>query len=222
LDSSSSQTIEKVTVQFQVTLPYSREAFTEVVQEQFRSGIAAAASEGCKCKITKAEVTTSIEEAAAAPGTRRRLHAAASIAVDVSILVPDAKTGRLLVESGALSVEKINYELQQRGVEPITAVTSKPLLSSPSTVQNDQGTVLGGIIGGAVAGAFILVVISCMMMFRSSSRIVDAAEYDEFKGKLPLNMTNSRVPLNMTKFKGRSVKKNEIQGPIREEERNCR
>jgi hypothetical protein len=82
---SSSQT----GVVLDVVLPYSREAFTEAVQD-FRIGMAAAAKAGCKCEVTKSEVIIMNIQAAlaAAPGTRRHLSAAAGIAVGVSILVP--------------------------------------------------------------------------------------------------------------------------------------
>jgi hypothetical protein len=120
----------KMRVEFQVMLLCSLEGFTEAVQDTFKIAIAAAASAGCECKIAKTEVDiTHTTEKAALAGTRRRLHAA-SITVVVSILVPDAKTGSLLVQSDALSREAMNNELVKRGLEPITQVTSSPGLKS--------------------------------------------------------------------------------------------
>ena len=85
-------------------MPYSLDGFTIAVQDNFKSAIAASASAGCECEITKTEVDIlRTTDNGAPPGARRRLHAA-SITVDVSILVPDAKTGRLLVQSDALSM----------------------------------------------------------------------------------------------------------------------
>ena len=101
-------------VELQVVLPYSLEAFTEAVQDTFEIAIAATASAGCECKIAKTDVDiTRTTENAAPAGTRRRLHAA-SITVDVIILVPDAKTGSLLVQSHALSKEAMNDQLGVR------------------------------------------------------------------------------------------------------------
>ncbi len=41
---------------FDVVLPYSREAFTEAVQSDFRIGMATAAKAGCQFEVTKSEV----------------------------------------------------------------------------------------------------------------------------------------------------------------------
>lgn len=107
-----------------VVLPYSREAFTEAVQSNFRIGMAAAAKAGCQCEVTKSEVIiTSIQASAAAPGTRR-LSAAAGVTVGVSILMPNQQAGNLLVQSGALSKEGINKELDKLQVERVTSVSS--------------------------------------------------------------------------------------------------
>ena len=122
-------------VEFQVVLPYSLEEFTVEVQDDFKIAIAATASTVCECGIAKTEVDIKRTTENAAPaGTHRRLHAA-NITVDVSILVPDAKTGRLLVD--ALSRESMNDELVKRGLRPITQVTSSPVL-----VQHEDASVL--------------------------------------------------------------------------------
>ena len=139
----------------QVVLPYSLEAFTEAVQDTFKIALAATASAGCECKIAKTDVDiTRTTENAAPAGTRRRLHAA-SITVDVSILVPDAKTGSLLVQSDALSREAMNDELVKRGLEPITQVTSSPALKSQdehaSALDSGDAASAGGASGAAVA-----------------------------------------------------------------------
>ena len=133
----SSQT----SVVLDVVLPYSREAFSETVQSKFRIGMAAAATAGCRCEVTKNEVIiTNIQAPAAAPGTRRqtRLSAAAGITVGVSILVPNLEAGTLLVQSGALSKEGINKELDKLQVERVTSVSSPALSSSASNGNNSS------------------------------------------------------------------------------------
>ena len=141
-------------VELQVVLPYSLEGFTDAVQDTFKIAIAATASAGCECKIAKTEVDiTRNTESAAPAGTRRRLHAA-SITVDVSILVPDAKTGNLLVQSDALSREAMNDELVKRGLEPIAQVTSRPGLKSQdedAALDSGDAASAGGASGAAVA-----------------------------------------------------------------------
>ena len=139
----------------QVVLPYSLEAFTEAVQDTFKISIAATASAGCECEIAKTDVDiTRTTENAPPAGARRRLHAA-SITVDVSILVPDAKTGNLLVQSDALSREAMNDELVKRGLEPIVQVTSSPGLKSQdedaSALDSIDASSAGGASGAAVA-----------------------------------------------------------------------
>jgi len=139
-----------------VVLPYSRETFTEPVQSKFRIGMAAAATAGCRCEVTKNEVIiTNIQAPAAAPGTRRqtRLSAAyAGITVGVSILVPNLEAGTLLVQSGALSKEGINKELDKLQVERVTSVSSPALSSSASNGNNStsSGSSSGGQSGGSV------------------------------------------------------------------------
>ena len=148
----SSQT----SVVLDVVLPYSRETFTEPVQSKFRIGMAAAATAGCRCEVTKNEVIiTNIQAPAAAPGTRRqtRLSAAyAGITVGVSILVPNLEAGTLLVQSGALSKEGINKELDKLQVERVTSVSSPALSSSASNGNNStsSGSSSGGQSGGSV------------------------------------------------------------------------
>ena len=149
-------------------LPYSLEGFTEAVQDTFKIAIAAAASAGCECKIAKTEVDiTRTTEKAAPAGTRRRLHAA-SITVDVSIVVPDAKTGSLLVQSDAVSREAMNDELVKRGLEPITQVTSSPALKSQdehaSASDSGDAASAGGASGGAAVVAGITVPVAVIML----------------------------------------------------------
>ena len=140
-------------VVFDVVLPYSREAFTEAVQSNFRIGMAAAAKAGCECEVTKSEVIiTSIQAPAAAPGTRRHLSAAAGVTVGVSILVPNLQARNLLVQSGALSKEGINKELDKLQVERVTSVSSPTLISSASNGKYNTSSVSssGGQSGGSV------------------------------------------------------------------------
>ena len=172
----SSQT----SVVLDVVLPYSRETFTEPVQSKFRIGMAAAATAGCRCEVTKNEVIiTNIQAPAAAPGTRRqtRLSAAyAGITVGVSILVPNLEAGTLLVQSGALSKEGINKELDKLQVERVTSVSSPALSSSASNGNNNtsSGSSSGGqpvasstvgMVVGLVVGVVVLVV-TAVVAFR--------------------------------------------------------
>jgi hypothetical protein len=101
--------------------------------------MAAAAKTGCKCEVTKSEVIIRIIQApAAAPGTRARLSAAAGITVGVSILVPNLQAGNLLVQSGALSKEGINKELDKLQVERVTSASNHALSSSASNGNNSS------------------------------------------------------------------------------------
>jgi len=128
----------QTSVVIDVVLPYSCEAFTEAVQSNFRIGMAAAAKAGCKCEVTKSdEIIPNIQATAAAPGTRRHL-SAADITVGVSILVPNLEGGNLLVQSGALSKEGINKELDKLQVERVTSVSSPALSSSASNGNNSS------------------------------------------------------------------------------------
>ena len=148
-------------------MTYSLEGFTVSVQDNFKSAIAAVSSAGCECGISKMEVNiTQVTENAAPAGARRRLHAA-SISVDVSILVPDAETGRLLVQSDALSMEAMNDELAKLGLELITQVTSSPVLTS----QDEDALALGsadtasaGGASGAVVAVGITVPVAVIML----------------------------------------------------------
>ena len=134
-------------LEFVVVLPYSLEGFTAELQDSFKTGVAATASVGCDCAIIKTDVIISIKETAAAPGTRRRLLAATSIAVGVSILVPDVEKGNLLLRSNSLSLKSINDELEELGLEPITAITSEPLLVGAGSSTGDGNQTAGeGII----------------------------------------------------------------------------
>ena len=132
------------------------------MQDTFKIAIAAAASAGCECKIAKTEVDiTRNTESAAPAGTRRRLHAA-SITVDVSILVPDAKAGSLLVQSDALSREAMNDELVKRGLEPITQITSSPALKS----QDEDASALDSKDAASAGGASGTTLVSCIILLR--------------------------------------------------------
>ena len=162
-------------IEFVVVLPYSLEGFTAALQDKFKEGIAATASAGCACEIIKTEVTITVKETAAAPGTRRRLLAASSITVDVSILVPDVEKGNLLVSGTALSKEAINDELEKLGVESITGVTSSPVLYQGASAANqtdggpqslEDKVDLGGIIGGTLGGLVVLVMIAVYVFWR--------------------------------------------------------
>jgi hypothetical protein len=165
-------------VVFDVVLPYSREAFTEAVQSNFRIGMAAAAKAGCQCEVTKSEVIiTSIQAPAAAPGTRRHLSAAAGVTVGVSILMPNLQAGNLLVQSGALSKEGINKELDKLQVERVTSVSSPALSSSASNGNNNtsSGSSSGGqpvasstvgMVVGLVVGVVVLVVTAVVAFSR--------------------------------------------------------
>ena len=117
-------------IEFQVILPYSRGTFTAALQDKLRVAIAATASAGCGCAITQKGVDiTRIVENAASAGARRRLQAA-SIAVDVSITVPNVEAGRMLLQSDVLTKDKMNEELAKEGVASITEVSVRPVLRS--------------------------------------------------------------------------------------------
>ena len=177
-------------------LPYSLEGFTEAVQDNFKIAIAATASAGCECKIAKTEVDiTRITENAAPAGTRRRLHTA-SITVDVSILVPDAKTGNLLVQSDALSREAMNDELVKRGLEPIAQVTSSPGLKSQdedaSALDSIDASSAGGASGAAVAIGITVpvavIMLACagwyFVRFRKKNRVsLETSQMEEARKK---------------------------------------
>ncbi len=79
-----------------------------------------------------------IQAPAAAPGTRTRLSAVAGITVGVSILVPNLQARNLLVQSGALSKEGINKELDKLQVERVTSASSHALSSSASNGNNSS------------------------------------------------------------------------------------
>ena len=198
---SSSQTSVVV---FDVVLPYSREAFTEAVQSNFRIGMAAAAKAGCQCEVTKSEVIiTIIQATAAAPGTRRHLSAAAGVTVGVSILMPNLQAGNLLVQSGALSKEGINKELDKLQVERVTSVSSPALSSSASNGNNNTssgsfsggqpvGSVLDPTIIGVVVTVVVLIgmaVVVLLFCHNKNNKVVAASEepdhdYEELKKKL--------------------------------------
>ena len=123
-----------------VELRFSHEVFTEAVKGKFKTGVAAAAKAGGKCKITESNVIiTNIQVPAGAPGTRRCSSAAAGIKVDVSILMPNLQAGNLLVQSGALSKEAINKELNklQEERDAVTSVSS-PVLSDRERVSDRE------------------------------------------------------------------------------------
>ena len=144
--------------------------------------MAAAAKAGCQCEVTKSEVIiTNIQAPAAAPGTRRHLSAAEGIMVGVSILVPNLEAGTLLVQSGALSKEGINKELDKLQVERVTSVSSPALPSSASNGNNsseaaassspassgskEKSSRAGDIVGG-VLGVLVVVVLSGLAFYR--------------------------------------------------------
>lgn len=117
-------------IEFQVILPYSRGTFTAALQNKFRVAIAATASAGCGCAVTKKGIDiTRIVENAASAGARRRLQAA-SIAVDVSITMPNVEAGWMLLERDVLTKEKMNEELVKQGVASMTEVSVRPVLRS--------------------------------------------------------------------------------------------
>ena len=129
----------------------------------------------------KTDVTISIKENAAAPGTRRRLHAASSISVGVGVSVPDVEKGNLLVGGTSLSKEAINHELEKLGEEPITEVTSSPVLYSGTSTGNQTDGAsevsetggsdpTGSIIGGTLGGLVVLVVIMLYVYWLRSPR----------------------------------------------------
>jgi len=157
---SQSQSMTGPRIEFEVVLPYSLDGFTEVVQENFKIAIAAAASAGCKgtvtCNITKTEVViTRVKDNAPTPGARRGLYAAAGITVGVGIMVPDTQAGQLMV--GALTMVAINTELTKQGVQQITAVSRPELFSSASNNQTSTevtGTTSQKVLSeGAIAAA---------------------------------------------------------------------
>jgi len=183
-------------VVFDVVLPYSREAFTEAVQSNFRIGMAAAAKAGCQCRVTKSEVIiTSIQAPAAAPGTRRHLSAAAGVTVGVSILMPNLQAGNLLVQSGALSKEGINKELDKLQVERVTSVSS-PALSSSGSSSGGQPVASStvGMVVGLVVGVVVLVVTAVVALRRFRRVAADESLDDLIKqlteaaGELGLNV----------------------------------
>ena len=217
----SSQT----SVVLDVVLPYSRETFTEPVQSKFRIGMAAAATAGCRCEVTKNEVIiTKIQAPAAAPGTRRqtRLSAAyAGITVGVSILVPNLEAGTLLVQSGALSKEGINKELDKLQVERVTSVSSPALSSSASNGNNNtsSGSSSGGqpvasstvgMVVGLVVGVVVLIVTAVVALHRfrrkkavaASDQVVDTRprRWRIFKRRDPQYMTPAEVQAVIAKL----------------------
>jgi len=202
------QSISGPRIEFEVVLPYSLDEFTEVVQDNFKIAVAAAASAGCTgtsvtCNITKTEVViTRVKDNAPTPGARRGLYAAAGITVGVGIKVLDTQAGQLMV--GALTMDAINTELTKQGVQQITKVTSRPeLFSSASNNQTSTGVngvergldpaQLAGIIVGIILGMIVLVAIA-LFYRRKHVRVsptgadgptveVDT-DYDDLKEKL--------------------------------------
>jgi hypothetical protein len=187
-----------------VVLPYSREAFTEAVQSNFRIGMAAAAKAGCQCEVTKSEVIiTSIQASAAAPGTRR-LSAAAGVTVGVSILMPNQQAGNLLVQSGALSQEGINKELDKLQVERVTSVSSPALSSSASNGNNNasSGSSSGGqpvasstvgMVVGLVVGVVVLVVTAVVAFsrFRPKKAVTPSDQFVDTRPRRPQSTTDA-------------------------------
>jgi hypothetical protein len=201
---SSSQT----TVVLDVVLPYSREAFTEAVQDKFRIGMAAAAKAGCKCEVTKSEVIIKNIQAepAAAPGTRRLLSAAAGITVGVSILLPNLQAGNLLVQSGALSKEGVNNELDKVQVERVTSVSSPVLSSGASNGDNNTSSASSsggqpvasfpvGMIVGLVVGVVVLVVtaVVAFRLFRPKKAVTPSDQFVDTRPRRPQSTTDASL-----------------------------
>ena len=178
-----------VVVVMQVKLPYTIATFTPEVQDNFKIGVASAASAGCKCQITSDDVNiTRISEALRrvlagkppADGMSRR--AAEGVQVDFSIAVADSDQGSALVQSGFLSQDTLNDELAQVGVSPITEVTQRPavtggtgnpVLSNPSTFEESLIWVL-------IVASSVLIVFGFSVYYAKRRGIVeDDKDYRE-------------------------------------------
>jgi hypothetical protein len=153
----------------QVTLPYSRETFTASLQENLKVAMAAAASTGCACAISKMDVKITIIESG---GSRRSLHTS-SIAVDVSIAVPSEEAGNKILEGDHLSKDAINKELDRQGVESILEVLSSPALKSGGgTMESGGGTQVttpspageGERAGGGATAGIVAAVVALFTM----------------------------------------------------------
>ena len=121
-----------IVVSMQAILPYTLESFTREVQDNFRLGVAAASSVGCKCQVAKEDVNiTDYAEAQRrvlvgrppTAGTSRR--ATNGLVVDVSIAMLDSEQSDALLQSGYLSKEKLNTELAKVGVSPISRISKR-------------------------------------------------------------------------------------------------
>jgi hypothetical protein len=158
-------------VKMQVIMPYTRESFTEAEQDKFRAAFARQASVGCKCELGKEKVDiTGIVETTVTPGTRRRLHTM-RIAVDVTMWIPTLESAKLLVESEQLSLEKLNVQFAQEGLQPIAEVSSRPVLTT------GEDAAASSPVATIVVVLVTILVLACsayLLARRRSFKIVDA------------------------------------------------